>query len=320
MSYNTPQEFVKDLQDYLRNSPQIKTKKHDEFTKLNDLEHKKIDALKNLSKEELIESNMLIDMLVKKVYDVLDPEELEKAQSSIAFGKVVNTYCNALCVRSPDGKYAVLIYEGLMMLLHKFGKLMFAAQNPKSVLTCSRGKTKLLKKKHYLNFATELIETYKEHGTAAGAMVKLNPEASSIHAVNLDLKELFVLCHELGHFFNGDLENANNFYHLNDYNWDVFNDNKDHEMEFRADLTGFAIFEKAALKRYKGIPRNSLITPVMQLFDILARISEGSSQSHPHPIDRMANIIRHHYSEEMANEYLKMFTSDDSPNNFLDLL
>lgn len=91
-------------------------------------------------------------------------------------------------------------------------------------------------------------------------------------------------------------------------------------MEFKADLTGFAIFERAAMKRYEGISRNSLLTPLMQLFDILARITEGNSQSHPHPIDRMTNIIRHHYSEEMANKYLETFSANGDMNSFLDSL
>src|SRR5690606_3119169 len=98
--------------------------------------------------------------------------------------------------------------------------------------------------------------------------------------------------------------------------WQIFDDNKDHLMEFKADLMGFAIFEKAVLTKYKDLPRKYLIVILAQLFDILALINDKASSSHPAPIDRIMNIISFHYGEEVAKQYLETYGSKEKVEEF----
>lgn len=319
LTYSSPDEFVKDLQNYLKNEPPIKGEGHEEFTRLNEEQFKELEITYGQNPDYFRESNYLVESLFETVASSLNEDDLKSVKEKIAFGKVLNTFCNALCVKSQDNKYAVLIYEGLMLLLHKYGKLILASHFPDKVLSCNRGNVKELKSEDYKAFADELIENYKSIGAPMGAMIKFDLEFIESHALNLTLQELFVLCHELGHFFNGDLENENNFYSLTKYDWKIFDDNKDHLMEFNADLTGFAIFEKAVLTKYKGLPRKYLLVALSQLFDILALLNPHPSHSHPAPIDRIMNIISYHFGEETAGKYLATYDSKEKLQEFFKL-
>lgn len=316
MGYNNPEDFLKAAQVLLKNNPPIEDERHDEFTRITDEELKQFDEFKGITRQEISESNFVIKNLFKFIEDSMDKEELEHVRNNIAFGRIENSNCNAMCVKSHDGKYAVLIYDGLMNLLHKHGKLLFAAQDPDKVTFCNRGNPKKLNRKQYLQFAKELIENYKKYGTPVGAMIKLEYELMVPHSISLALQELFVLCHELGHFFNGDLEKKQNFYTLTQYNWDVFDDNKDHSMEFKADLTGFSIFEKAVVVRFPELPRKFLLAHLSILFDTLALLNAKGSKSHPAPIDRMMNIITHHYGVNVAREFLETYESKEKVQSF----
>ena len=95
--YNSPEEFLKDLQDFLKNEPQIKGEGHEEFTRLNDEQFKEIDKFKEFKLEELRDGNLIIEGLLKFIEDSMEIDDLEKIRQNIAFGKVQNTYCNALC-------------------------------------------------------------------------------------------------------------------------------------------------------------------------------------------------------------------------------
>jgi hypothetical protein len=318
-TYTSPVEFLKVLQEYHKYEPQIEGEGHAEFTRLNELQFKEIQKQNGHSDEYFRESNYLVESLFEMVAASMEADVLKKLRDQIAFGKVINTFCNAICVKSSDGKFAILIYEGLMQLLHKHGKLILASNYPDKVLSCSRGNPKDLKGEDYRLLAEELIENYKNFGTPIGAMIKFDLQFVISHAFNLTLQELFVLCHELGHFFNGDLENDQNFYSLTKYDWKIFDDNKDHLMEFKADLTGFAIFEKAVLTKYKMLPRKYLILPISQLFDILAILNSNPSNSHPAPIDRIMNIISYHFGEETAQEYLATYDSKEKLDEFFKL-
>ena len=46
----------------------------------------------------------------------------------------------------------------------------------------------------------DVVESCRRFGAPYGAMIRLSPAAQVFHSVQLQTAELFVLCHELGHF------------------------------------------------------------------------------------------------------------------------
>jgi hypothetical protein len=338
ITYKSPEEFLKYLQTILTLEYNIDIDKitdekftqwigdltDEEFKRLNREQYsaealrkrytpveigknKTLKALIRYSSEGIFDSNILIERLLDYLFDSLNNEYIARIKENIAFGVVSNSEFNAKCVKSEDSKYAILLYDGLMLLLLKCVKCDIAFYHPEKVLSCSRGNPKTLNPNDYFKFSNEIIENYKNFGVAFGAKIKFDFDFQQIQEDHLALQELFIICHELGHFFNNDFDNDNNFYNLTQHNWKVFDDNKNHLIEFKADITGFSIFEKIALNKFNYLSRNDLIIPLASLFDILASITERESESHPKPVYRILNILEHHYGKDLAIKYKETY-------------
>jgi hypothetical protein len=77
-----------------------------------------------------------------------------------------------------------------------------------------------------------------------------------------------------------------------------FEENADHEVEYRADSAGFGLFRTAL-----GIPVDPpelLLAPITLAFLTFYRLAGGASSSHPHPFDRIVRIAADHYGKEVA--------------------
>lgn len=311
---STPQELLKEVKEYFQYIPDVESESSEDFFKIT---RKQIEDLEIPSEEKVkydIEDDYLVQVLVKDILTVLDENELIKVEKNIAFGKINNTKINAMCIKD-DGNYVIAVNVGLLLLLHKHGKLSVASMNPENVIFCNRAAPKDINSGTYKKWADELIENYKKYNSPLGAMIKLNQEATVSHYIALDLKELFVVCHELGHFFNGDLENEDNLIKLINTDWNVCVDNKNHEIEYKADLTGFDILSKVAKKKY-GLDKKDLILYVAVLFDIFAMIDANAYDSHPSPIDRTYNILKHNFNVKIADDYLKTYNKELSIIDF----
>jgi hypothetical protein len=309
--YQTPSDFLHAVQDFLAAQPYPKGESDVTFTQLNLEEFKQHTSLHKYTPDEIRGGQLLVDGLLDIIKGGLDEESVGKIESSIAFGKALNGEFNALCVRNDDGQYAVLIYEGLMTLMHKYDKFIVASTSPESVTFCNRANLQELKGSDYIAFADELIVNYKLTHSPMGALIKLAPNAAAGAGINTHLKELFVLCHELGHFFNGDLESTQNFHTLANTQWLVFDDNKSHEREYKADLTGFSIFEKAVSYKYKDFPKNLLISVLAQVFDLMSMIDSESSDTHPAPMNRLKNVVTVNFGAEAAAALMAMYTKKE---------
>lgn len=308
MLYQTPKDFLRAVQDFLADQPYPKGESDETFTQLNLEEAKQFPSFKQ-TPDEIRSGQFLIDGFLDMIKGGLDVESVDKIESNIAFGKALHGEFNALCIRSDDKKYAILIYEGLMILMHKYDKLIIASNYPESVTYCNRANPRELKASDYKAYADELIANYKLTHSPMGALIKLNPDVAMIAGINTQLKELFVICHELGHFFNGDLDNIQNFHNLANTEWNVFDDNKNHEIEYKADLTGFAIFEKAVNYKYKGFPREMLISVLAQVFELMSMIDSESSETHPSPMSRLKNVVTINFGAKQADDLMSMYSN-----------
>jgi len=310
---STPQDFLKKVKEYYRFIPELAvvTECSDEFTRLTKGEADSFEGeLHEIAKNYSIENDDIILNLVKDVFPILNIEEKKKLKN-VAFGKIINTTVNALCIKSNDGfnNYCIVLNQGLLMLFHKHAKLTYAAADPNAVIFCNRGDHTKINSSTYKKWSNELIGNYKRYNTPIGTIIKLSKRAGSNHSINISVQELFILCHELGHFYNCDLEDNFAIANLINTTWSVVDDNKDHEIEYKADLTGFDLLVKAVKLKF-NLGKKYCLLQVAVVFDILAMINPNESNNHPAPIDRICNIIQYFFGESFVEPYLKTYSED----------
>lgn len=320
---STAQEFLERLKIHYRNEPIIEGGVNSEkFSELNKAE---LDSFDEETKEKLtlyrVEDDHIVKELVNEVFPILTPDEYERAKN-IAFGKLYNMQMNAFCAKSQDGldNYCIVLNHGLLMLLHKFGKLLAAKNNPEGVSFCNREEdlSKITSNQYY-DWALELIANYKHHKAPVGAMVKLKPEMNYQHALVLHFQELFVLCHELGHFFNNDLTDKRNLTYLIEGEAEVIAENKHYQMEYNADLYAFDLVSRVARQKYK-LEKKDLLNFIIMLFDTMAMINPEKGPRHPAAISRIMNVISENWGKKVAKQYLKTYDSGANFKDFYDKL
>jgi hypothetical protein len=208
---------------------------------------------------------------------------------------------NAHLFKSLDNKYAIVITRGMMNLLHKYNKFLLGRARPDLVVYCNRKEATTLSAEDLREYASEMIETYKQVGVPYGAMIKLDLSLLTLHALALTTMELFIICHELGHFLNGDLDDKCNFSAFEGHRWLMkFDENKNHTVELGADLTGYALFRDVVDKELQVPDKRLVLIWLNTLFDILHLISAGESFSHPEPMERLLNIADRFFGRDAA--------------------
>ncbi|MBI2283301.1 MAG: hypothetical protein HYU71_06310 [Bacteroidetes bacterium] len=310
--FDTAQEYLEYLQQICTKVYDLPFEKDPEFTKLNsqDVVHLSPDQL-----DGMYQMKFLLNQYLNAILNTVSPDLKEKIESSLAIGFVRNGSFNATCSKSSTGKYAVLIYEGLFILLNKHGKLAHATNNPKIVRFCNRGDIKTLTSDDYIKFMNELFDNYKKYHFPIGALVKLDSKYLS-HMVSIMLSELFTICHEIGHFINGDFDEEANFANLADHPFEAFIEDRSHEIEYKADLSAYPIFEKAAFNLFPEMEKNNFVPVLSTFFAIMGTVSNSKSESHPEAFRRMTNILAAYYSEQIALDYLASFESQEKSNEF----
>lgn len=164
-----------------------------------------------------------------------------------AIGALPHPAVNAQCIRSGvDGVYALVIYHGLMMLLHKYTKLIVAAHDTTQVVYCNRKEPDALEPGELLAWAAELGLNYLDTGAPRGAILKLTPRAMAAVVPIVHLGELFVLGHEAGHYLAGHLDTSSFHSSDDDAGLEVLTENENHAYEFEADALGFEIMRACA--------------------------------------------------------------------------
>lgn len=217
---------------------------------------------------------------------------------SCAIGPLDNPSVNASCLRSDEGHYAIVLYHGLMNLLHKHSKLLTAAVDPSSVVYCNRKDAALLTAEELVAWADELGPIYLETGQTMGAMVKLNETQAAVAGEMTALSESFVLGHEIGHMVAGHLEDNSRFVRDEEFPWlEVFAESPMHEDEFEADSHGFD-----AMQDHVGAtPKPIMLGAVVSTFQALSLIGAGpASPSHPGAIQRIHRLVETRFSAATA--------------------
>lgn len=245
----------------------------------------------------------IVEELKGELFGSIDTHLASRINQEMALGLLPNGEANAFIARSRNRHYALLFNSGLMIFLHKYLKLIRASLNPADVVYCNRKEATQVTRDDIKTYVFDLIDIYKAAVAPYGPMVKLSRQATAEHSLLLHLSELFTICHELGHYLNGDLEHDSWFSVLPGlHEAEKFEENQDHEMEYAADATGYGLYLKAIKKQGLDPKTYEVIIPVIGLFNLFYALAGGASSTHPHPYDRIINIAHRHYGQGFANE------------------
>ncbi|MBA4020283.1 MAG: hypothetical protein C0483_24240 [Pirellula sp.] len=300
-SFSTPEDFLSQLQTEYAESA-LEGAPDSEFMARTQADLNALDNTVTYTAEQLRSMAVVGAQLKEHVYGSLAADMAARIVPNIAVGILDTGEANAAIFKSPDGKYAILLNNGLLLLLNKFVKLMIAWEDPGRVIYCNRKPAEELTVGELREFLPELVETYKQYGAPHGAMLKLAPYVVGRQSSLLHLMELFIVCHELGHFLNGDLDNESDFCVVEDRPWlRKFEENKDHAIEYAADATGFQLLQ-TVLQAIPGnfSPLNGL-QAIILLFNLFFLLTEDESPSHPNPRTRSVRIARQFFGESFAD-------------------
>ncbi len=250
-----------------------------------------------------------LKLCIDKVFRGLSSEDLRTVNEKVAFGVTQMGNINATIYRSKGGHYAILLNRGLMMFLNKFLKLSLTQGLPDKTKYIDK-ETKELLEKDGIGAVFEFIrDNYLKYGEPLGGKVKPIPEIQGKVGSLLHYGEFFLVCHELGHFFNGDFDKAfsSGLFTSPASGISKIKHPHKHKMEFLADLSGYEIYRKGCSQDEHMDEHASLMTPIVILFDAVGFLDDSENLSHPHPIRRVLNIAYHAHGKEAAYFWLSSY-------------
>lgn len=307
MEIKSPQELLEKIQSQLGQNMPTKIPYENEEYQLH-FEKKVADMG---IKPEMYEKGL--DNLIQGFWDdieMLDSNEVNIIKGKIAIGNARIDSIGAQLVRVDDF-YAIVFNYGLYIYINKNLKLIHASQKPEDVIFCNRIEKEQYSSKIFQEFRDELSHIYKGARRVLGTLILLKPEVKLIE-LQLYFIELFILCHELGHFFNGDLDDKNSIISLYENSAEkILSNENSHLKEINADLKGFELLLKILIKKKKlGVnimPPELILPTLITNFDIFTELAPKESESHPHPIDRLLNIIDAYYGNEVTEFIIKTY-------------
>jgi hypothetical protein len=244
---------------------------------------------------------LAIDTTYRDVVRALPSPRRILIENRIAAGVLDHGYANAFIARSPDGKFAILFSFGLAIFLHKCIKLIAALEKPKCVTYCSRKSAQALTENDIQNYLDEMIAYYARHSVPRGPLIKVTSQEAARVGSIVKSAEAFIICHELGHFLNGDLDDETRYSAMPlGALGDRYEENQDHELEYKADKVGYELYLRFIAATGWDVTPQASLALVMAVFDLFYKLAEGASSSHPHPHDRIVRIVRDRFSPDLA--------------------
>ena len=309
--YNSPSQFLNWIKNKYSNPYPLGKRDH-EFDTLTKKKLKEvgIDFPKVSQRIELL-NNLISDQF----NDILLSQERiisNKISLHISAGVLETGEVNAFIAKGSKNIYAILMNSGLMTLLNKSIKLWVGSTDLKNIEYCNRKLPNELTYDDIKAMLFELFDNYVDTKIPRGAMIKLKDKALGIYSTTLHLSEAFVICHEIGHYLNGDLNETNSFVPIKSMpGLEKYDEGENHEKEFNADITGYRLFDKYVNKHHSEIDTNTRIFAVICVMDLIGAISRDPSRTHPEAKQRTLNIIKKNYGPDAekywSNTYNKNF-------------
>ena len=251
-----------------------------------------------------------LNLCVERAYSGLSKAECQKVKKVIAFGVAHTGDINAAVYASSAGNYAILLNRGFMVFLNKYLKLSLTQGRPENVLYIDDDAKELIQREGINAVIGFICENYIKYGEPLGGKVKPIPAILAQVAHALHFGETFAICHELGHFFNGDLAESMAAARLTMPMNHIakLNTRFEHKTEYLADLAGYDIYRKGHITSGRPDDHQVLLAPVVTLFDAFATLDNNESFSHPHPIRRILSIAFHVYGQDVARFWLNSYS------------
>jgi hypothetical protein len=238
--------------------------------------------------------NRVVDMIKKS----FSPERLEALDKRVAFGALESAELNAFIIRSECRQFfAVLLNYGLILFLFSHSRLTSAWGFPESAYLLVGQNWEQFTRMQAASAIERLCLQYKE-----SQKFLIPPIRFSDPTIEIGLRaRLLVACtftvgHELGHFFNGDLDREELFAQISGRDLASFDPNPSHAMELAVDAVGFDILMCATQRPDK----ESLLFEVGNFFTLLKDLGIESSDTHPAPHARVAHLAKTHFNDELA--------------------
>lgn len=246
-----------------------------------------------------------LDNLFNIVLTSLPVEEQNEVKRCIAIGVAELGELNACITKGGKNIYGIIFSSGLMLIIHKLFKILFASVHPEDVIYCNRDKPSKLTSQDYKLMFFEVCENYIATGEPKGPLIKFDEQSQEEYSITLNIAEAFVLSHEIAHFLNGDLDDDDNFIQLGQEETIVkYLEGKHHDREFMADIKAFKMILNL---NYPYLPKGATILPIMLMMGILEAIGAKETYSHPSPKNRMVNILNTYYGEGITEQWLKTY-------------
>jgi len=309
VSHSSAKEFINYLR-FLHENPisSIQSGPNKEFQKIHE---EKIKKLNQSNEHQNVSSshNHIAKELWESLRGILPSQIVDDLSGVIAVGALDNMSVNALCAKSVDGYIAVLINTGLMTLLNKLSKMQIASTRPGSIRYCNRAQPEDISVATLKKWNLEVCEHYRHTGKPLGPQIHLHSDAEGMHATQLNIWEMYVLSHEIGHILCGHLDSSK-FVTKNPLFGmiETLEENKSHEMESEADFIGYILlreyYHKGSIRKS---PNNEsikddrgLVSILITFYNLLYLLGASESTTHPHPLDRLCNIVLNAYGEKVA--------------------
>lgn len=258
--------------------------------------------------------NLLTDPLVAELLETVPDDVRRRITAHVAVGSLASGEMNAI-YRSAEGHHAILVDEGLLVLLHKYFKINTAIVHPEQVAYCDRKPARELTPDDLYGYLQEVVASYKIRGAPIGPVLVLTGDAQRTAGNLLAVAELFMLCHELGHYLNGDFDEGRvQFTPLrHSPSVEVWTGSAEHEVELRADRTAFELLARIAERKHQ-LPQSYALYGVMLLFNLLA-VLEGGRASAPHPpaLDRTVSLALQFFSRKTAIDIARWYEDPSGP-------
>ena len=301
--YSTPTEFAAELFDRLREPvPSLSSVDHLDagWNDIVETNFKKSIRAEKYSREQAQSYYPTIDRLWDDLLRGIDENQRQIFQKKIAIGVLDSGSVNAGIYRPHNQDiYAIFLNLGLIQLWSLFSKLRESYLRPNYVTYCTRGDPQKLTKSDFKKFIDELLTNYTIDGYPNGVKVHLAKERNSAISWQIGTVELFVLCHEIGHFLNGDLQPVENFDALNAGL--KYRDGTSHAKEFEADKTGFALLLRLLNAKRWPSDADQAMNPLCVFFCMLYTIRQPGPSTHPCQLDRCTLLLNTFCTSTMKN-------------------
>src|SRR5262245_11468094 len=131
-TFATPDDFLAHLQVIYANSALGGTPDAEFFARTQ-ADIQRLEPESTYTPEQLKGMTIVGERLKAEIYGSLTPDVAARVLPNIALGVLDTGEANAAIYKSPDGKYAILLNNGLLLLLSKFYKLIVAWNDPQLV-------------------------------------------------------------------------------------------------------------------------------------------------------------------------------------------